>query len=136
MSAVVIGEEVTITGNIITSGQIQVEGSVQGYIFGSEVIVCKGGHVTGGIVAEKVAVYGQVSGSINALSVILEPGSRTEADICHRELTLELDSYFEGKSRHSDNPLSRTSLRLETFRQATVAADTGKWDMIEAKHAA
>ncbi len=136
MSAVVIGEEVTITGNIITTGQLQVEGCVQGYIFGSEVIVCKGGQVTGGIVAERVVVYGQVSGSINALSVILEPGSRTEADICHSELTLELDSYFEGKSRHSDAPLSRTMLRLETFRQATVAADTGKWEMIETRHAA
>ncbi|MDA7949463.1 MAG: polymer-forming cytoskeletal protein [Hyphomicrobiaceae bacterium] len=136
MSAVVIGEEVTITGNIITSGPIQVEGNVQGHIFGSEVIISKGGQVSGGIVAEKVTVYGSVSGSINALSIILEPGSHTEADLCHRELTLELHSYFEGKSRQSENPLSRTMLRLETFRQATAAADTGKWKLIEAKHAA
>jgi len=136
MSGVVIGEEVTITGNIITRGEVQVEGNVQGHIFCSKIIICEGGQVAGGVVAEKVTVYGLISGSINALSVTLETGSRTEADICHRELTLERDGHFEGQSRHSERPLSRAMLRHETFRQAAAAADTGKWSMIEMKRAA
>jgi len=117
MTAVIIGDEVTITGNIISTGKVQVEGSVQGYIFCSNLNICGHGRVSGIVVAENVTVHGRISGSINALSVSLEAGCHAEADICYRALKLDHSGYFEGQSRHSENPFTQAMVHLETFRQ-------------------
>lgn len=118
MAAIIVGDEVTIVGNIISNGKVQVEGDVQGYVFCTNIRVCDGGRVSGGIVAEKVTVHGEVTGPINALSVTLEPGAHAQGDICHRDLKLDHESYFEGRSQRSENPLVQALTDLEKLKQA------------------
>ncbi len=126
MAPSIIGEDLTITGNIISKGEVQVEGDVQGDVFCATLIVGDRGRIHGGIVAEEVTVHGRISGSINALSVTLESNSHVEGDICHQALKLEHGGYFEGKSHRSDDPLSQASSNVDTFRQATTATGSGK----------
>lgn len=117
MTAIVIGDEVTIVGNIISNGNVQVQGNVQGHVFCTNINICDGGQVAGGIVAENVTVYGRVSGPINAMHVSLESGSQAESDICHRSLRLADESSFEGRSRHSENPLLEALSDIEQARR-------------------
>ncbi|MDA7946717.1 MAG: polymer-forming cytoskeletal protein [Hyphomicrobiaceae bacterium] len=126
MAAIIVGDEVTIVGNIISNGKVQVEGNVQGHVFCTNIRICDGGRVTGGIVAETVTVHGQVSGPINALSVSLESGSHVEADICHREFRIDHDCYFEGRSHNSENPLMQALSDIEQFRNAAPDAPEPK----------
>jgi len=135
-AATIIGEDVTIVGNIIANGKVQIEGKVQGYIFCSNLRICDGGRVAGGIVAEKVTVHGRISGSINALSVTLESTSHAEADISYQMLKLEHGGCFEGQARRSENPLSQTMTHLDTFRKATVATSSGELRTIKIERAA
>ena len=97
MAPSIIGEDLTITGNIISKGEVQVEGDVQGDVFCATLIVGDRGRVTGGIVAEDVTIHGRISGSINALNVTLESNSHIEGDICHQTLKLEHGGFFEGQ---------------------------------------
>ena len=136
MAATIIGEDVTIAGYIISNGQVQIEGKVQGYIFCSNLRICEGAQVTGGIVAEKVTVHGRISGSINALSVTLGSSSHTEADINYQMLKIEHGGYFEGQSQPSENPLSKAMTYLDTFRKATVATSSGELRTIKFERAA
>ena len=136
MAATIIGEDVTIVGNIISDGKVQIEGEVQGYIFCSNLRICDGGRVAGGIVAENVTVHGRISGSINALSVTLESTSRADADISYQMLKLEHGGYFEGQSRPSENPLSQATTHLDTFRKATVATSSDELRTIKIESAA
>ena len=136
MGATIIGEDVTIVGNIISNGKVQIEGKVQGYIFCSNLRICDGGRVAGGIVAETATVYGRISGSINALSVTLGSTSHTEADINYQMLKIEDGGYFEGQSRPSENPLSQAMAHLDTFRKATVATSSGELRTIKIECAA
>jgi cytoskeletal protein CcmA (bactofilin family) len=136
MGATIIGEDVTIVGNIISNGKVQIEGKVQGYIFCSNLRICDGGRIAGGIVAETVTVHGRISGSIDALSVTLESNCHVEGDISYKMLKLEHGGYFEGQARRSENPLSQTMTHLDTFRKATVATSSGELRTIKIERAA
>lgn len=106
MAASIIGEDLTVTGNIISKGEVQIEGEIQGDIYCASLSIGEKGRVRGAVVAEEVSVRGRVTGSIHALSVTLEPNSHIEGDICHQNLKLEQGSYFEGRSRRAENPLA------------------------------
>ena len=126
MAPSIIGEDLTITGNIISKGELQVEGHVQGDVFCTSLTIGDHGRVTGAIVAEEVLVHGRISGTINALSVTLESNSHVEGDICHQMLRLEHGGFFEGRSQRSDDPLSQAASSVDTLRQTITPAVSGK----------
>ena len=136
MATSIIGEDLTVTGNIISKGEVQVDGDVQGDVFCATLTVGDRGRVTGGIVAEEVTIHGRIAGSINALQVTLESNSHIEGDICHQALKLEHGAFFEGQSRRSDDPLSQAASNVDTFRQATAANGASKLRAAKVERAA
>ena len=101
-----IGADLVIIGNLISNGQVQVDGEVQGDIHGTHIVVGETARITGGIVSEEVVVRGTVMGSIRGRKVMLQSDSKVEGDIYHKTLAIEQGAYFEGKSRRSDDPLA------------------------------
>ncbi len=102
----IIGTDLSITGNVISKGEIQVEGEIQGDIHCSSLIVGEQAQINGGVKAEDVVVRGKVMGSVRGLRVSLQSSSYVEGDIYHQSLSIEQGAFFEGKSRRSDDPLS------------------------------
>ncbi|HXF55124.1 MAG TPA: polymer-forming cytoskeletal protein [Hyphomicrobiaceae bacterium] len=100
----VIGPDLTIMGNLVSRGEVQVEGEVQGDIHGTNVVIGERARITGGIVAEEVVVRGHVMGSIRGRKVLLQSTSHVEGDVFHQTLSIEQGAYFEGKSRRSEDP--------------------------------
>ncbi len=100
----VIGTDLTVTGNLLSKGEIQIEGQVQGDLTAGRVVVGPNAKITGGIVADEVEVQGTVHGSIRGMRVTLKSNSRVEGDVFHQMLAIEQGAYFEGKSRRSENP--------------------------------
>jgi cytoskeletal protein CcmA (bactofilin family) len=102
----IIGEDLTITGNVSSKGEIQVDGEIQGDIKCGSLLLGDKSSVQGSVVAEDVVVRGKVLGSIRGLRVTLQSQSHVEGDIFHQSLAIEQGAYFEGKSRRSDDPMS------------------------------
>jgi cytoskeletal protein CcmA (bactofilin family) len=102
----IIGEDLTISGNVSSKGEIQVDGEIQGDIDCGSLLLGDKSQVTGNVVAEDVVVRGHVTGSIRGLRVTLQAQSHVEGDIFHQSLAIEQGAYFEGKSRRSDDPLA------------------------------
>ncbi len=104
-SVSVIGADLTITGNLICKGEVQVDGIVEGDIQGSHVVVGEEATVTGSISGEEVIVRGHVIGSVRGKRVMLQTTSQVEGDIYHQSLSIEQGAMFEGKSRRTkDDP--------------------------------
>jgi cytoskeletal protein CcmA (bactofilin family) len=104
--ASVVGVGLTITGNLQSKGEVQVEGEVQGDIHAKRVVISEQGRVTGALIAEEVVVRGNVQGSVRGNAVTFQSSSRVEADVFHKSLVIEEGAFFEGKSRRSDDPMS------------------------------
>jgi cytoskeletal protein CcmA (bactofilin family) len=102
----IIGEDLTIKGNVTSKGEIQVDGEIEGDIRCGSLLLGDKSKVRGGVTAEDVVVRGHLAGSIRGLRITLQPQSHVEGDIFHQSLAIEQGAYFEGKSRRSDNPLA------------------------------
>jgi cytoskeletal protein CcmA (bactofilin family) len=109
-SVSVIGSDLTIAGNLICRGEVQVDGIVEGDIQGSNVVVGENATVTGGISADEVVIRGHVVGSVHSSRVLLQSTRLVEGDIFHQSLSIEQGALFEGKSRRT-NEDPRTLLK-------------------------
>ncbi len=102
----IIGEDLTITGNVVSKGEIQIDGEVQGDVHCGSLLLGDKSQIVGGVIAEDVVVRGRIVGSIRGLRVTLQAQSHVEGDIYHQSLAIEQGAYFEGKSRRSDDPMA------------------------------
>ena len=112
-----IGEDLSITGNVTSKGELQVDGEIQGDIHCGSLLLGDKSQVIGGLIAEDIVVRGRVVGSIRGLRVTLQSQAHVEGDIFHQSLAIEQGAYFEGKSRRSDDPMA--DLKAERERSAS-----------------
>jgi cytoskeletal protein CcmA (bactofilin family) len=106
-SVSVIGPDLIVTGNLETSGELLIDGDVQGDVYASRIVVGEQARVVGELVADEIVIGGMVQGAIRANSVTLQTASRIEGEVYHRKLAIEQGAYFEGKSRRSEDPTGR-----------------------------
>jgi cytoskeletal protein CcmA (bactofilin family) len=105
-SASIVGTDLTITGNLESRGEVQIEGEVQGDVHAQRIVIGERARITGALIAEEVVVRGTVQGSIRGNSVTFQSSSHIEGDVFHKSLAIEQGAYFEGKSRRVDDPMS------------------------------
>jgi cytoskeletal protein CcmA (bactofilin family) len=105
----VIGPDLIIQGNLISRGEVQVEGEVQGDIHGTHIVVGEKARITGGIIAEECIIRGHVLGTVRGRRVLLQTSSHVEGDIYHQTVAIEQGAFFEGKSRRTDDPIAGIS---------------------------
>lgn len=102
----VIAADLSISGNLVSKGEVQIEGEVQGDIRGTNVVVGERAHITGNVIAEEVVVRGNLMGSIRGRRVMLQSTCHVEGDVFHQTLAIEQGAFFEGKSRRTADPLA------------------------------
>jgi len=105
-SVTVIGAGLTITGNVESKGDVQVEGEVQGDVHAKHIVIGERARITGALIAEEIVVRGNVQGSIRGNAVTFHSSSRVEGDVFHKSLVIEQGAFFEGKSRRSEDPMA------------------------------
>jgi len=102
----VLSSDLTVTGNLVTSGDIQIEGTVEGDIRAHLLTVGDGATVKGECVADDVVVNGRVVGCVRGLKVRLTASARVEGDIIHKTIAIESGAHFEGSVKREDDPLA------------------------------
>lgn len=125
-SASVLSSDLTITGNLRTTGDIQVEGTVEGDIRAHLLTVGETATIRGEIVADDIVVNGRVIGRVRGLKVRLTSTARVEGDIIHKTIAIESGAHFEGSVQRQDDPLAtgRTSAAAPAQNQAPAPAPT------------
>jgi len=93
----VIGPDVKIVGNIITQGEMQIDGQVEGDIACHRLLVGEGGRITGEVTAETVQVHGELTGKICATTVLIAKSARVVGDVIQDSLEIEAGASMEGR---------------------------------------
>ncbi|MEM9319904.1 MAG: polymer-forming cytoskeletal protein [Pseudomonadota bacterium] len=101
-----LSADLTIVGNIRTTGDIQVEGHVQGDIRAHLLTVGESATVEGEIVADDIIVTGRVVGRVRGLKVRLTSTAKVEGDIIHKTIAIESGAHFEGSVQRQEDPLA------------------------------
>jgi cytoskeletal protein CcmA (bactofilin family) len=116
MAPSVIGEDLTVEGNVISKGEVQLEGEIKGDCHCISLVIGDKALIEGGVVAQDVIVRGRVVGSVRGHRVTLQSSSHVEGDIFHQSLAIEQGAFFEGKSRRSDDPIADAKTSLSSSK--------------------
>ncbi len=84
-------------GDLKCTGDIQIDGTIEGSVKGGQIIVGEQAKVEGSIVAEAVRIFGTVNGRVRARTVHLDKTGKVIGDIAHETLAIEAGAYFEGQ---------------------------------------
>ncbi len=106
--ASILSSDLTIKGNLKTTGDIQIEGTVEGDIRAHLLTVGEGATVKGECMADDVVVNGRIVGRVRGLKVRLTSTARVEGDIIHKTIAIESGAHFEGSVQRQEDPLSQS----------------------------
>jgi cytoskeletal protein CcmA (bactofilin family) len=120
--ASVLSSDLTIKGNLRTTGDIQIEGTVEGDIRAHLLTIGEGATVKGECVADDVVINGRIVGRVRGLKVRLTSTARVEGDIIHKTIAIESGAHFEGSVQRQEDPISNGGARPAAKPGATAIA--------------
>ena len=106
--ASLLSADLHVTGNMKTTGDIQVEGTVEGDIRAHLLTIGESATIKGEVVADDVVINGRIVGRVRGLKVRLTSTARVEGDIIHKTIAIESGAHFEGSVQRQDDPLTKT----------------------------
>ena len=104
--ASVLSSDLHVTGNLKTTGDIQVEGTVEGDIRAHLLTIGETATIKGEVIADDVVINGRIVGRVRGLKVRLTSTARVEGDIIHKTIAIESGAHFEGSVQRQDDPLN------------------------------
>ncbi|SFS48140.1 protein CcmA, bactofilin family [Sulfitobacter marinus] len=104
--ASVLSSDLHVTGNMKTTGDIQVEGTVEGDIRAHLLTIGETATIKGEVIADDVVINGRIVGRVRGLKVRLTSTARVEGDIIHKTIAIESGAHFEGSVQRQDDPLN------------------------------
>lgn len=104
--ASVLSADLHVVGNMKTTGDIQVEGTVEGDIRAHLLTIGESATIKGECIADDVVINGRIVGRVRGLKVRLTATARVEGDIIHKTIAIESGAHFEGSVQRQDDPLN------------------------------
>jgi len=104
--ASVLSADLHVTGNMKTTGDIQVEGTVEGDIRAHLLTIGETATIKGEVIGDDVVINGRIVGRVRGLKVRLTSTARVEGDIIHKTIAIESGAHFEGSVQRQDDPLN------------------------------
>jgi len=100
----ILAGDFQITGSLRSTGEIHIDGIVNGEVVAAAIMVGQTGTVIGDLIADQVTIAGTVHGTVTATHVSLMKTARVHADVRCHELTSAPGAVLElqGRSAVSD----------------------------------
>jgi cytoskeletal protein CcmA (bactofilin family) len=105
----IISTNLTITGNMKTDGDVQIDGTIDGDVHSKQMTLGESGVVNGSIVADLARISGTVNGAITARVVELGRSAKITGDINHYSLAIEPGAFIQGQLTHVDEQKLKAS---------------------------
>ena len=121
----IISADLHVVGDLVSNGDIQVDGEIEGDIQSRTITIGATAHVRGSVSAETVRVCGAVTGQIRGNTVSLDRTARVSGDILHATLAIEPGAFLEGHCRRIESVTAETVTPL-------IEHDRGQSDSVPA----
>jgi len=99
-----VGEDLTIVGNVRTTGSLRLEGRIEGKVECETLVLGETGVVEGDVISNEVVVFGKVLGGISADQITLQGTCVVVGDLSYGSLTVERGAQFDGRSSRKASP--------------------------------
>jgi cytoskeletal protein CcmA (bactofilin family) len=93
----VIHADLTVLGDLLTDGHIEVLGRIDGTTNSHSIVVQESGWIDGTVLADVAEIRGTVVGAVRATTVVIGSNARVFGSIFHNSLTIEPGAQLEGR---------------------------------------
>jgi cytoskeletal protein CcmA (bactofilin family) len=93
----ILASDLRITGEIVSTGQIEVLGEVEGNLVAKGLLIGTEGRVVGTVTSDIVEVKGVLNGAVKSQNFALRSTAEVQADVTYSTLTIETGAQIEGK---------------------------------------
>lgn len=124
-----LGSEVSVTGDIVTEGDLHLDGKVTGDVACGSLTQGPGGEVQGNIRAGDARLAGLVDGAVDAGALTIEASARITGDIVYESVSVAAGAELDGRMRrrrcNSDgSALAKAAREAEKAKPAATTAPT------------
>jgi cytoskeletal protein CcmA (bactofilin family) len=93
----VLAADLRITGEITSTGQVEILGEVDGNVTARGVVIGAEGRISGQIAAEEVEIKGRLDGKVASESFTLRSSAEVTADVNYATLVIDSGARIEGR---------------------------------------
>lgn len=92
-----IGSEVTIQGNVGGTGNLHIDGKIEGDLTATSIILGSDAVVRGNIFADTAQIAGSVEGTVAAKTLVIEATARINGDLSYDSVSVASGAQVEGR---------------------------------------
>ena len=108
----ILSHDMHVVGKIFSTGDIQIEGRLDGDLRSHAVTIGEKALVSGEVAGDMVTVFGQVKGTIRARQVYLCATSKVTGDIFNEALAIETGAQLNGAVNREKDPLKNAAIKI------------------------
>lgn len=98
----IVSADLSVLGNMISEGAIEIEGRIEGNLTCSQATVHKSGFIKGDVIAESVNINGEVRGLIKARNVRVSENGKVVGVIMYENLSIDPGGFVDGQCKNTD----------------------------------
>lgn len=108
----ILSHDMHVVGKIFSTGDIQIEGRLDGDLRSHAVTIGEKAVVSGEVAGDMVTVFGQVKGTIRARQVYLCATSKVTGDVFNEVLAIETGAQLNGAVNREKDPLKNAAIKI------------------------
>jgi cytoskeletal protein CcmA (bactofilin family) len=93
----VIGADVVIAGDVTTSEELRIDGTIEGNVRCGALDQGEGGQIRGDVHADSARLAGAVTGKVTVRELVLEPTARLSGDVSYESLSIAAGARIDGR---------------------------------------
>ena len=102
-----LSSDLSIKGNLKTSGDLQIEGKIEGNIKAHLLTVGQSAWIKGEVIGEEIVVNGRITGTVIGTKIYLSSSANVDGEIVHKTIAIDNGAHFEGTIRQSNDPFTK-----------------------------
>ena len=114
----ILSHDMHVVGQIFSTGDIQIEGRLDGDLRSHAVTVGEQAEITGEVAGETVTVFGKVKGTIRGKQIYLCATCEVDGDVINEALAIETGAKLNGAVKREKDPLKNTSISIVSEEEA------------------
>ncbi len=124
----VISADLKVIGDLVSGGDIQIKGLVEGDVKSRTVTIGEGAQVKGSVSADTVHIAGAINGQVEAPTITIAKTAKVNGDIIHQTLSIEAGAQMEGHCRRLETRKAVDTASLSSLKPAAnpAPAEAGK----------
>lgn len=93
----IIGQDMSIVGDLSFKSKIQIDGRLQGNLSGTSLVVSETGRIVGDVISESLTCYGQIDGNVKIGKLFLKKTGLINGRVETSDLSVESGGRLNGE---------------------------------------